>query len=272
MVAMAAVVFMSCGKEPQERFVGIDGISFDNYPRVDGSTSARALIQMATYKLLGVRYEWYDFFEEWRLAPLEEDIPEQYQNSFMHIATSNTHEAFVNLIDGNADIILTHRTLSPDETARADEAGVTLIETPIASDAFVFIVNKNNPVKSLTVEQIRKIYMGEITSWSQVGGSNADMEVFTRPRNSGSEEIFRTLVMDGLEPADFPSAAIIPWMLQTFHEVLGNPEGICYTFDNYKGRIARIPDSEVPRIAVNGVFPSEALSEMEPIRSFRRCM
>ena len=112
---------------------------------------------MATYKLLGVRYEWFDFLGmgEWRLSPRREDIPEQYQGSFS-IDTSNTHEALVNLIDGNADIILTHRTLSSDEKAHADEAGVTLMETPIASDAFVFIVNKNNPVKSLTVEQIQK--------------------------------------------------------------------------------------------------------------------
>ena len=83
------------------------------------------------------------------------------------------------------------------------------------------------------------------------------MAVFTRPRNSGSEEIFRTLVMDGLEPAEF-SEAVIHIVAQTFSEVLAYEEGLCYTFDNYKEMIARKPDSEVPKIAVNGVFPSEA--------------
>ena len=62
---------------------------------------------------------------------------------------------------------------------------MTLIETSIALDAFVFVVNKENPVKSLTVNQIQQIYTKEITNWSQVGGNNADMKVFTRPRNSG---------------------------------------------------------------------------------------
>ncbi len=259
LAALTAVVFTGCDEEPpQENFVGIEGITFGNFPRVDGSTSARALIQMSAYKLLGVRYEWYDFLGlgEWIVSPRREDIPEQYRDDFKDITTSNTHEAFVNLIDGNADIILTHRTLSPDEKAHADEAGVTLIETPIASDAFVFIVNKNNPVKSLTVEQIQKIYTKEITDWSQVGGRSAEMAVFTRPRNSGSEEIFRSLVMKGLEPAEFPEA-VIHIMAQTFAEVMGNPDGLCYTFDNYKEKIARIPDSEVPKIAVNGVFPDE---------------
>ena len=170
--------------------------------------------------------------------------------------TSQTHGAFMNLIDGEADIILTHRTVSPDEKAHAEAVGVTLIETSVASDAFVFIVSPNNSVKSLTVEQIRKIYTGEITHWSEVGGNNASIDVFTRPRNSGSEEVFRTLVMNGLERADFPEVSEIGGMSPVFMEVYGG-NGICYTFNNYKEMIVRVPDKEVPKIAVNGIFPDE---------------
>ncbi|HCC51979.1 MAG TPA: hypothetical protein DEQ30_07935, partial [Porphyromonadaceae bacterium] len=47
-------------------------------------------------------------------------------------------------------------------------------------------------------EQIRKIYTKQITNWSEVGGDNAPMKVFTRPRNSGSEEALRELVMKDL--------------------------------------------------------------------------
>ena len=108
------------------------------------------------------------------------------------------------MIDGYVDIILTHRTISPVEIVHADNVGVQLIETPIALDAFVFVVNKNNPVKSLTVNQIQKIYTKEITNWSEVGGNNVEILAYTRPRNSGSEEVFRAVVMDGLDPADFP--------------------------------------------------------------------
>ncbi|MDR3266759.1 MAG: substrate-binding domain-containing protein, partial [Tannerella sp.] len=134
--------------------------------------------------------------------------------------------------------------------------GVTLIEKSIALDAFVFIVNRNNPVKSLTVGQVQKIYTGEITNWAQVGGSNSDIKVFTRPRNSGSEEIMRSLVMNDLEMADFPESAI-GFMAQVFNEVLYNETGLCYTFNNYKDMIARRPDNEVPKISINGVFPNE---------------
>jgi phosphate transport system substrate-binding protein len=197
-------------------------------------------------------------FYEWVVTPKTEDIPSKYKEDFFDksIMTSQTHGAFMNLIDGKADIILTHRTISPDEKSHANSKGVTLIETPIASDAFVFIVSPTNPVKSLTVEQVQKIYTGDIIHWSEVGGNNTNIDVFTRPRNSGSEEVFRTLVMNGLEPADFPAYSEIGGMSQVFGEVRSG-NGICYTFNNYKDMIVRVTDDIVPKIAINGIFPDE---------------
>jgi phosphate transport system substrate-binding protein len=252
----AFIVSVSCSKN-EEPFVGIVDISFENYPKVDGSTSARVLNVMVACKLLDVPYIWLPpgAVTEWTLNPVRSELPEQYEDFFwQHVKSSQTHGAFMNLIDGNADIILTHRTISPDEKLHADSVEVTLIETPIALDAFVFVVNKNNPIKSLTINQVQKIYTGEITNWSQVGGNHASIKVFTRPRNSGSEEVLRELVMDGLEPADFPESAI-GGMSQVFGEILNNLDGICYTFNNYKDLQARVPDSEVPKIAINGIFP-----------------
>ena len=242
--------------------VSIEDISFENYPSVDGSTSTRVLNQMIACKLLGVRYEWahpsvgFGFYES-QIKPDSEDIPEQYEDFFWkHIKTSQTHGAFMGLIDGVSDIILTSSSISPDEKAHAEAKGVKLIETTIALDAFVFVVNKENPVKTLTVDQIRKIYTGEISNWVEVGGNNAYIKVFTRPRNSGSEEVFRELVMSGLNPLDFP-ASMIGDMRGVFNE-LRDVDGICYTFMNYKEMIVRVPDNEVPKISINGIFPDES--------------
>ena len=238
---------------------GIEGISFANYPRVDGSTSCRHLHVIVGCKLLNIPYTWQPpIVNEWTVVPRQENIPNGYETFFQeHLKTSQTHGAFMNLIDGNADMILTHRTLSPDEKEYADASGVTLTETPVALDAFVFVVNKNNPVESLTVQQIRDIYTKRITNWQQVSGRDADMQVYTRPRNSGSEEVMREIVMGDEDPADFPESEVGA-MIQVFHEVLYNEDAICYTFNNYKELIARRPDSDVPKIAVNGVFPSDA--------------
>jgi len=243
----------------EDSFAGIENISFENYPKVDGSTSANILNTMVACKLLGVRYAWMTLVSEWFLQPAYMDIPEQYGGyEFFgeRLKTSQTHGAFMNLIDGEVDIILTHRTISTDERNHADSVGVTLIETPIALDAFVFVVNKDNPVNTLTVNQIQKIYTKEITNWSQVGGNKEEMKVFTRPRNSGSEEVFRTLVMGGLEPADFPEAQIgsMAWV---FSEVINNKNSICYSFNTYKDLQARISCAEVPVIAINGICPNK---------------
>jgi len=258
LILSAFILSVSCSKN-EETFVGIEDISFENYPKVDGSTSARVLNVMVACKLLAVPYRWIPpgAVTEWTLNPIRTELPEQHKDFFwQQVKSTQPHGAFMNLIDGNADIILTHRTISPDEKVHADSVEVALIETPIALDAFVFVVNKNNPIKSLTVNQVQKIYTGEITNWSQVGGNNSIIKVFTRPRNSGSEEVLRELVMDGLEPADFPESAI-GGMSQVFGEILNNVDGICYTFNNYKDLQARVPDSEVPKIAINGIFPDK---------------
>jgi phosphate transport system substrate-binding protein len=208
---------------------------------------------------LGFRYEWVsDIVGEWSLRPFQEDIPEEYPNFFdERIKVSQTHGAFMNLIDNNVDIILTHRTLSPDEQAHAEELGVTLIETPVALDAFVFLVNKDNPVQSLTVNQIQDIYTGTTTNWQQVGGNDAMIRPFTRPRNSGSEEVMRSLVMNGLEIGDFPAISEIVMMAGVFPEMRNTTDAISYTFNFYKDVMVRVPDEDVPKIKVNGIFPDE---------------
>jgi phosphate transport system substrate-binding protein len=243
----------------EDNFVGIEGISFDNYPKVDCSTSARELNRMVACKLLGVRYMWNTLVTEWFLQPACMDIPEQYDRCgffWERIMTSQTHGAFMNLINNEAEIIFTHRTISLDEKVHADNVGITLIETPIALDAFVFVVNSDNQINSLTIKQIQDIYTKKISSWSQVGGKNEEIKVFTRPRNSGSEEVFRTLVMDGLEPADFPEAQI-GLMAVVFSEVINDKNSICYSFNTYKDLQARVPCNEVPVIAINGICPDE---------------
>jgi len=161
------LICTGCNKEvrPEEKilgreinFIGIEDISFENYPKVEGSASATILNRMVALKMLDVRYFWRSLVAEYFLFPYSDDFPEQHR-SFIdrRVKTSPTHNAFMNLINGEADIIVTHRTISPEEKAHADSIGVALIETSIAMDAFVFVVNRTNPVKSLTVDEIRDI-------------------------------------------------------------------------------------------------------------------
>jgi phosphate transport system substrate-binding protein len=270
-VGFLSVMLTACaGKEDEQKDEDsasefkIEGLGFDNFPKMDGSTSTQPLKMLIACKLLGVRYEWTLaptisglVGERW-LRPHPEDLPASDPDFFdEHIKVSQTHGAFINLIDGNADLIMTHRTLSPDEKAYADEKKVTPVEISIALDAFVFIVNKDNPVKSLTAKQIQDIYTGDITNWQQVGGHNEAIRPFVRPRNSGSQEVMESLVMQGAAINESLETSEIASMAGVFPEITHFTNGLCYTFDYYKEVMMETPHERVPKLAVNNVFPDE---------------
>ena len=115
----------------------------------------------------------------------------------MGVEYSNTDPAYTKLINNEADLIVVTEP-SADELKRASDANVELEVTKVVNEGFVFFVNKDNKVDSLTFEEIRKIYSGEITNWSQVGGDDAEIIAYQRPENSGSQTGLYSLVMKEL--------------------------------------------------------------------------
>ena len=90
-------------------------------------------------KLFDIGYKWAPYY--WNLQHIEPNLNNNDADKFLKlIRSSQTHQAFINLIDKDADLILTARKMSLNEKSYADAAGVSLIETPIALDALVFIV------------------------------------------------------------------------------------------------------------------------------------
>ena len=75
------------------------------------------------------------------------------------------------------------------------QAGTQLEQTSIGRDALVFIVNEDNPVQSLTLDQLREIYAGQITNWKEVGGNDAPIVAFQRSEDSGSQTLFQNLLI-----------------------------------------------------------------------------
>jgi len=83
---------------------------------------------------------------------------------------------------------MSSRELTPAEQGRGLKIDI------IAIDGIAVIVNRNNPVTNLTIEQIRGIYTGAITNWSQVGGGNAPIAVISREAGSGTRGAFEEIV------------------------------------------------------------------------------
>ena len=90
--------------------------------------------------------------------------------------------------EGRCDIGLSSRALKDDEKASG------LKETTLALDGIAIIVNPQNPVKDLTLEQIAKIYTGEITNWKDVGGDDGDIVLVGREAGSGTRDGFESIV------------------------------------------------------------------------------
>lgn len=89
---------------------------------------------------------------------------------------------------GSCDLGLSSRELSDDELSQGAVANV------IAKDGVAVVVNPENPVTELTSEQIAKIFTGEITNWSELGGEDAEIAVFGRDSASGTRSAFEEIL------------------------------------------------------------------------------
>jgi len=96
------------------------------------------------------------------------------------------------LLTGQIELTASSRPLNPQEQAQ----GLTAV--PIARDQIAIVVGLENPFQgSLAVQQVRDIFQGKITNWSQVGGPAAPIQVINRPPISGTYQMFQSLVLGG---------------------------------------------------------------------------
>ena len=144
--------------------------------------------------------------------------------------------------EGTCDIGLSSRALKDEEKA----AG--LKETVLAYDGIAIIVHPDNPVSDLTLEQIAKLYTGEITNWKDVGGNDAEVVLIGREAASGTRDGFESIT--GTKDAcqyrqELTSTGDV------ITAVSQNPDAIGYA------SLASIKDT-VKALNVGGVTPSEA--------------
>ena len=169
------------------------------------------------------------------------------------------------LINGTVDIANASREIKAEEITMAEEEGFTPVEFVVARDAIAVIVNLENPVNELTLEQLSKIYLGEITNWKDVGGNDQPIVCLSRETNSGTHVYFlETVIRLGeKDNTDIFSAEtlLLPSSEGIISEVRDNPNAIGYDGLGYV-------TSEVKLIAVAGVGQSEyVLPSVETVSS-----
>ena len=144
--------------------------------------------------------------------------------------------------EGTCDIGLSSRALKDEEKA----AG--LKETILAYDGIAIIVHPDNPVADLTLDQIAKLYTGEITNWKDVGGNDAEVVLIGREAASGTRDGFESIT-GTKDKCQYRQELTSTGDVIT--AVSQNPDAIGYA------SLASVKDS-VKALSVGGVTPSEA--------------
>lgn len=144
-------------------------------------------------------------------------------------------------IDGTCDLGLSSRALKDEEKQNG------AVENIVALDGVAVVINPANGVEDLTVEQIAQIFTGEITNWSELGGTDGEIAVFDREAGSGTRGAFEEIV--GVEDTckytnEYSSTGDV------IGNVASNPNAIGYA------SLSAVNDT-VKAVKVNGVAPSE---------------
>ena len=216
---------------------GLPGIGVENYPRVDGSTANLPLMARVYSEICGV--------------PLEEA-------ETLVQASGGTGAVWRNMMYEGADLLLVYE--APENIkAEMEEMGLydALEIVPIGRDGLVFLVNAQNPVDSLTREQLVGIYTGAISDWSETGGGSGPIAAFQRNLESGSQALFLALLMGDIPPMEPPSElrpAAMGSLIDAVAEYDGSGGAIGFSVYYYANLMYDNPDLKL--LAVDCVEPS----------------
>lgn len=211
----------------------------DEFPVTDGSTACIPLIAQIMADTTGMD------LEAAQSAVTTNTTAWAWRNLGLYGDTEN----------GTRLIIAYEAPESVKEELKAD--GAPLDQKAIGRDALVFIVNEDNPVQSLTRQQLRDIYAGKITNWKDVGGKDQEIVAFQRGEDSGSQTLFKKLLIQGGELMTPPSElapAAMGELVDSIADYNNSANAIGFSVYYYIDQMYSKPGLRL--LAVDGVTPS----------------
>jgi len=167
----------------------------------------------------------------------------------IQVAGGGSSVGFTSLIGGNTDIADASRQMKQSELQSARDNGVDAVEWKIALDGITIIVHPDNTVGDITIEQLRDIYIGNITNWEQVGGPDLPVILFGRQSTSGTYEFIKKHV---LENQNFAASTMEQTgTAQIAEQVARTPGGIGYGGVGYFATRA-----DVKELTIEGIRPN----------------
>lgn len=130
------------------------------------------------------------------------------------------------LMNGTTDVAASSRDLSDKEKKMADQKGLGLKETTVGMDGLSIVTNPGNPVKALSMTQLKDIFTGKVTNWKEVGGADMKILPYSRESSSGTYAFFQEYV---LEKNDFAKTTrLMPASSGIIEAVASDEGGIGY--------------------------------------------
>ena len=218
----------------QSKSLSFENVSKQQLPIIDGAAAAFPVYSAFVHAVYPDTTELYDGVFEYH----------------------NTLGGYDLLAEKRADILI-GAAPSEEQTAFAEKNHTTFEYTQIGSEAFVFFVHKDNPIDSLTVEQIKGIYSGKITNWGEVGGKNEKIVPFQRNEGSGSQSMLIRFMGDTpiLEPDMQTEVGGMGGIIEQVADYKNKSTSIGFSFRFYVEGIIQNPD--IKMIAVEGVAPTK---------------
>ncbi|MEL6521301.1 MAG: phosphate ABC transporter substrate-binding/OmpA family protein [Pseudomonadota bacterium] len=149
------------------------------------------------------------------------------------VTSSASEDPFDSLLDGSAEIVMASRRIAPSKAQELSNAGLGNMTSPqqehvVAVDSLVVIVNPSNPLGSASIEDLQRIYSGQVTNWSELGGADLPIMVVEHPNTSDIFDVFKSRIFSGSEPFIIPSAVVVADHNAVAAVVNENPGAIGY--------------------------------------------
>lgn len=187
------------------------------------------------------------------LLPIAESIAKAYMEThkdmLINISGGGSGNGIKAIIDGTTDIGNSSRFIKPQEITMACGKSVYPVPFRIAYDCIVPVVHPDNPVRDLTLQQLKEIYLGHTTNWSEVGGGDLPIVVVSRDTSSGTYEVWEEKVMN--KETVFPGATLVSSNEAVVKAVMLKKEAVGYIGLGYL-------DDSVRPIRVDGIKGTEA--------------
>ncbi len=124
-----------------------------------------------------------------------EEYMKAHKDVTIQVAGGGSGTGIAALINGATDICEASRDMKPQEYKNAEAKGIKPYRVAVALDGIAVFVHENNPVKELSLEQLKAIYTGSITNWKEVGGPSHSIVLYGRENNSGTYAYFKEHVL-----------------------------------------------------------------------------